>query len=223
MKLVIIGYKDEKCSSTVGQFNALINPESYTHNHNIRLTKAKNLKMHENESYEATDPETVDFKLIFDGTGAIPGTNKNTVFDSIDRLKDVCYYYNGDEHRPNYLKLKWGDNFNRTKKGKKYFTCQLSSLKLTYKLFAPDGTPLRAEADLTFHEFRNAQTIVKAAGPRSPDLTHIRIVRQGDRLPTMCYEIYNDSSLYLQVAKVNKITNFRNIKPGQHISFPPLI
>ena len=222
-KLVIEGFTDEKCTASAGKFTALINPAEYSHSHSIKVTRREDEKTPVNESYDSTDPETVDFTLMFDSTGAIPGTKKDSVFDSIDSLKDVCYYYNGTIHRPNYLKLKWGENFKRTKKGEKYFTCQLKSLNISYKLFAPDGTPLRAEAKLSLSEFRDAKTIVAAAGAQSPDLTHIRLVRQGDRLPLMCYEIYNDSSLYLQVAKVNNITNFRKIQPGQQIFFPPLI
>ncbi|MGB1241743.1 MAG: CIS tube protein [Chitinophagales bacterium] len=222
-KLKILGYKDEKCKAFVGEFKALINPSEYSHAHSIKTENRKDLKMPTNDSYDSTNPETVDFTLIFDGTGAIPGTAKKTVFDNIDKLKDICYYYNGTVHRPNYLKLQWGNNFKRTKKGAKYFTCQLKTLNISYKLFAPDGSPLRAEAKLSFSEFRDAKIIDKEAQTSSPDLTHIRLVRQGDRLPLMCYEIYNDSSVYLQVAKVNNITNFRKIQPGQQIFFPPLV
>ncbi|MFK7908709.1 MAG: hypothetical protein AB8B69_26510 [Chitinophagales bacterium] len=228
-KLTIESYDNENLSgSAKNKFKALINPASYTHSHSVQNTSTGNCNkkegatMPDNDSYTKTSPEVVKFTLIFDGTGAIPDTTKKTVFESIDKLKDTCYYYNGKIHRPNYLKLKWADNFNRVKTGSKYFTCQLTSMELSYKMFAPDGTPLRAEASLSFTEFRNSKTIVKAAAPSSPDLTHVRLVRQGDRLAMMCYEIYNDSSLYLQVAKANNLTNFRNIQPGQQLFFPPL-
>ena len=222
-KLTIIGFKNEECTSKVGQFKAFVNPTSYDHKHKINTKRREDQKMHLNDSYVSTEPETVSFKLIFDGTGILPNSTKNTVFERIDKLKDICYYYNGKIHRPNYLKLVWGNNFSRTKTGTKNFTCQLSSLDVSYKLFAPDGSPLRAEASLTFTEFRNSKTIARTAAPSSPDLTHIRVVRQGDRLPLMCYEIYNDSSVYLQVAKANNITNFRELEPGQQIFFPPLV
>lgn len=228
-KLTIEAYDNENLTGKAkNKFVAQINPESYSQSHSIADTgegkrkKKKGKALPQNEAYKHTSPEQVKFKLIFDGTGAIPNSTKDTVFQKIDSLKDTCYYYNGKIHRPSYLKLKWANNFNRVKTGSKYFTCQLSSMELSYKMFTPDGIPLRAEADLTFKEFRNSQTIVKAAAPSSPDLTHVRIIRQGDRLPLMCYEIYNDSSLYLQVAKANDITNFRHIQPGQEIFFPPL-
>lgn len=228
-KLTIEAYDNENLTGKAKhKFIAQINPDGYSHSHTVKNTgdgkcnTNKGQMLPQNEPYKHTSPETVNFKLVFDGTGAVPKSTRDTVFKQIDKLKDTCYYYNGKIHRPSYLKLKWANNFNRVKTGSKYFTCQLTSMKLAYKMFTPDGIPLRAEADLTFQEFRNAQTIVEAAAPSSPDLTHIRLVRQGDRLPLMCYEIYNDSSLYLQVAKANNITNFRYIQPGQQIFFPPL-
>ena len=38
----------------------------------------------------------------------------------------------------------------------------------------------------------------------------------------MAFRIYGDASLYLEVARVNKLNDFRNIKAGDRISFPPL-
>ena len=59
------------------------------------------------------------------------------------------------------------------------------------------------------------------AGKNSSDLTHIRVVQAGDNLPLMCFRIYGDSSFYIKVAKFNKLNDFRDIKPGDHITFPP--
>jgi nucleoid-associated protein YgaU len=56
----------------------------------------------------------------------------------------------------------------------------------------------------------------------SPDLTHYRIVKAGDNLPLMTQRIYGDPKYYLEVARVNKLVNFRNLKPGQAIYFPPI-
>jgi nucleoid-associated protein YgaU len=38
----------------------------------------------------------------------------------------------------------------------------------------------------------------------------------------LCYKIYGSSNYYLQVAKVNKLSSFRNISPGDEIIFPPI-
>jgi nucleoid-associated protein YgaU len=53
-------------------------------------------------------------------------------------------------------------------------------------------------------------------------MTHRRTVVAGDTLPLMCFQIYQDSTRYLDVARHNKLNDFRNLEPGQQIFFPPL-
>ena len=60
------------------------------------------------------------------------------------------------------------------------------------------------------------------AQDQSPDLTHLRVIKAGDKLPVLCNEIYGDPRLYLRVAQANGIDDFRNILPGMRIFFPPL-
>jgi nucleoid-associated protein YgaU len=49
----------------------------------------------------------------------------------------------------------------------------------------------------------------------------VRIVKEGDTLPSMVYKIYGDYKYYLEVAKVNGLNDFRNLQPGKQIFFPP--
>ena len=60
------------------------------------------------------------------------------------------------------------------------------------------------------------------AQDQSPDLTHICLIKVGDTLPNLCYQIYGDPNYYLEVARANQIDNFRNLTPGTKIFFPPL-
>jgi len=48
------------------------------------------------------------------------------------------------------------------------------------------------------------------------------MVKEGDNLPLMTYRIYGDPKYYLEVAKANGIANFRKLKAGQMIVFPPI-
>jgi nucleoid-associated protein YgaU len=38
----------------------------------------------------------------------------------------------------------------------------------------------------------------------------------------MSYQIYGDSSYYMEIARVNKLANINAIKPGDQLYFPPL-
>jgi nucleoid-associated protein YgaU len=47
-------------------------------------------------------------------------------------------------------------------------------------------------------------------------------VRDGDTLPLLCQRVYNDCGRYLEVARANKLANFRDLQPGTWLRFPPL-
>ena len=57
---------------------------------------------------------------------------------------------------------------------------------------------------------------------KSPDLTHIRTVQSGDTLPLLAKAMYGSSRYYLVVAEANGLDDFRNLKPGTKLFFPPL-
>jgi nucleoid-associated protein YgaU len=95
-------------------------------------------------------------------------------------------------------------------------------MDITFKLFSPDGKPLRATANAKFTGFIEDNLRTAIENNSSPDLTHVRIVTEGDTLPLMTHRIYGDSKYYLEVAKANRISNFRKLRVGQQIFFPPI-
>ena len=121
--------------------------------------------------------------------------------------------HDGEIHRPRYLKLSWGSLISK---------CVLKSAEITYNLFKPDGTPLRAKIACNFSENIEDKKRTAQEGKNSPDLTHQRQVQEGDTLPLMTYRIYGDPSYYLKVARFNNLTNFRQLEVGRTLYFPPL-
>lgn len=218
-KLTITAFEDDQFTTKVKSLKplkVLINPESYKRNYNMlsseevtRVTTA-NQEVIERKIIEPK-AETFALDIWFDGTGAIPGSKD--VFTEIEKLKDIALRYNGKIHSVNFIKINWGTLV---------FKGQMTELKVDYQLFQPDGTPLRAKASANFKQIIDAKTKEEMKLRSSPDLTHVRIVRDGDTLPLMCYRIYKSSKYYLQVALVNGLANFTDLKPGQKIVFPPL-
>ncbi len=96
-------------------------------------------------------------------------------------------------------------------------------MNIDYKLFNPNGSPIRAVVKVKFISATDAELTAAKENKKSPDLTHVRMVKEGDTLPLMTFRIYGDSKYYLEVAKANKIQNFRKLKVGQEIFFPPII
>lgn len=213
-KLTIFAYADEKYSSRASgthEFSLQINPETFTHNHSTSFNPAPTTDTAGSTTkYNSIEPESVSFSFYLDGTGVV---SRLDVSDAIRDFKKVAYKYNGKIHSPNYLLLLWGDFL---------FKCRLTKLDIEYTLFDTDGLPLRAKLTPSFEQFLSPDDIVKLSAKNSPDMTHLREAAVGDTLPLMCQRIYGDSRHYLMVANYNGLTQFRDLKPGQTIVFPPL-
>lgn len=218
-KLMIKAYSDPRLSESdyIDTFDALINPEKYTLGYKTEYqstegqgNSAPTLQFVHSESSE------MEFEFLFDRSGVFPeyqNDNQDGVEEDIRNFKKIVFQYNGDIHKPNYLKINWGTlDFN----------CVLLELNIEYKLFRPDGKPIRALAKAKFRSFIDEDLRVATENASSPDLTHVRTVKEGDTLPLMTHRIYGDSRYYLEVAKANKISNFRKLRVGQEIVFPPL-
>ena len=222
-KMKILAFLDPTFNAKDDEFMVMLNPGNYTLNYEVKFAENQTPGTSGHElKFDKIKPQKLDFEFLFDRTGAIVDTisisNPNSsdndgVQKDIDKLREVTLGYDGNIHRTRFLILSWG---------KLLFKCCLTSLSINYKLFRPDGVPLRATARATFEEFREEEQRVREENNNSPDLTHIRTVKQGDTLPLMCHKIYGDSAMYLQVAEVNEITNFRNLETGQKIFFPPI-
>ena len=56
----------------------------------------------------------------------------------------------------------------------------------------------------------------------SPDLTHFRVVKAGDTLPLMAQQHYGAPGFVGLVVAANNLKNFRTLKVGQELYFPPI-
>ena len=152
------------------------------------------------------------FELLFDATGAIDNSPANLT-DAISDFQQVVYNYDGAIHEPRYLKLYWG---------KLSFGARLTSLTLNYTLFAPNGTPLRARADVSFSCDQDPATIKRIEDNQSPDITHRVVTKGGDTLTGVSFNVYGDTKYYIQLAHLNGLVDFRRIPAGTVLMCPPL-
>jgi nucleoid-associated protein YgaU len=218
-KLTITAYSDSGFKSQVGQpFSVWVNPASYTHTKQITYNdRQAQGSSGPSPEFNRVQQEEVSFELLFDATGVIPvpqgQSYANGIADGISQLTTLIATVNGTIHSPNYLILAWAQL---------QFQCVLQSMNLSYTLFKPDGTPLRAKAQCTFLSYQSETQLAQEAGLESPDVSHLVTVRAGDTLPLLCYNIYGDSGYYREVAGTNGLLDFRNVPPGTQLLFPPL-
>jgi hypothetical protein len=212
-KLLIKAYdKPDYSGDPISQFESFINPNEITLAYELEWDAAQGSGTTGSRmNFKKMKPGDLSLTFFVDGTGA--NGNAIDVQQKVEEFQTVTGY-NGAIHRPNYLKVTWG-----TLQVKR---CVLKSVSIAYKLFKPDGVPLRAVITATFADNSDDQTRVALAQDESPDLTHARLVKGGDNLPAMCFQIYGDPRYYLEVARANRIDNFRQLTPGTKIFFPPL-
>lgn len=219
-KMLILAFEDSKSAETGGtkeakdKFEALINPESYTLEYKVKTSDGQGQGTSGAQiKFEYTLPEELTFEFLFDNTGIIDGKpNPNGVADEVKHFREMLTGYQGSSHEPYHLKLVWGDLV---------FKGRAIELSITHKLFNPDGQPIRTVAKVKFKKSVEDKKRAQKEKARSADLTHVRKVKMGDNLPLLCFRIYGDPQHYLEVARVNGLYNFRSLKPGMDLSFPP--
>lgn len=213
-KLKIEAYGDAQFQDRVmPDFVALFNPTVYGLKHEIQYSEERaSGATGSPQKFQSIKPREFSMEFMFDGTGVATEGVVN-VSDKITEFLNVTGSFEGDQHRPKYLKVYWGDLLSK---------CVLKLAEVNYSLFDMDGKPLRAKIKADFTEAIDEATRVAREDRNSPDLTHQRIVKAGDTLPLMCFKIYGDSKFYLHVADYNGINNFRRLQIGREIHFPPI-
>ena len=220
-RLTIRAFKDEEFKQQDGDdFVVWMNPQSYQRSLNVKTTEAKEINATgSSPTYMKLGEETIAFKLIFDTTGLVLtplGSNvmpADGVVALIEPLIEKIAKVPSERTRPNFVQLSWAQLQAR---------CVLTSMSVDYKLFRPNGTPIRAEASLSFTAFTSAVALSRSAGVESKDTTRFVTVVQGDSLPALCAKIYGSSDYFLSIARYNNIFSFRSLKTGTQLTFPPL-
>lgn len=215
-KMRIFAYNDPEMGDQhqVGEpFTAMMNPETYSIEAKMEFNTSQGHGTSGSQPrFELKLPEEMSFEFLFDNTGIIDGVATENLSSKIQDFSLFLMGYDGQSHEPKFFKLAWGTLV---------FKGRCTALLINYKLFNPDGAPIRAICKVTFKEFREENLRVAQENNRSPDLTHRRVVKKGDTLPLMCWRIYGDSRHYIEVARANGFTNFRDLAPGTTVLFPP--
>lgn len=215
-KMKITAYTD-------GDFNSVYkpalelptNPEKVKLSKGIRYAEDKQLgSLNGANSYVRYQPETLYFECLLDVTNAMEDDDgKDPVHNTVNALEARLYDYNTEAHRPSFVKVEYGDIT---------FFGQLKTLETEYALFNPSGLPLRAELKVTLTGYCSQKEEKKHFSKRSPDVSRLVTLKEGQTLAALCYEIYGDALLVGQVARFNNLNGYRNVPAGTQLLMPML-
>ena len=195
-------------------FLAMFNPEHFSVRQEIDWNRRNPPgSSGDNVNYGKTKARTFSVELMIDGTGVNTNGVKIPVPAQVALFRAATTNVQGLIHQPAFLIVQYGLFI---------CTCVLESSSVDYTMFDFTGLPIRAKITAAFKE-RTVPTLSNILDMlSSPDLTHEKTVQQGDILPLLTYQTYNNQYYYLQVAKVNKLKNFRKLKAGSKLIFPPI-
>jgi hypothetical protein len=227
-KMVIVPFFEigkKKVEIPFPGYSVMYNPEK------LSVTHGNDFDQNATTSTGVTDAKflgrrakTLSLELFFDGTG-VSASNKKSIIPSFNKLlpADVDIQVQaflkmaitpkGSFHRPSFLMFVWGTFF---------FPGVVNTATVNYTLFDSGGRPLRARVNLSITEHFKNEKLKKVLGFLSPDLTQSRIVKAGDTLVNLAHEMYHDETLFMELARVNNLRNYRKLTPGQTLIFPPI-
>jgi hypothetical protein len=201
----------------VGDFVLPINPENMTRNFKIERDNSQaGGNQHNSSKYDKTKSEDLKFDFILDNTNTVENYYYGgiPVPTQIGSFLSVAYDLKSDTHQPNKVKIIWGKDF--------VFDCVLESLNITYNLFSLSGEVLRAKLSVSFTGFVSNEKRVRIEGKLDGALTKVVPLLSEERITDVTQKVYQNKNLFMQVAKINNIVNFRGLIPGNNLTLPPI-
>ena len=102
------------------------------------------------------------------------------------------------------------------------FTGVITSLREKMTLFSESGVRLRARFAISFKSYKSAEVQLRDLKLSSPDRSHARVLREGETLAHIAYEVYGDPRMWRPIALANGIERPRFIEPGTPLWIPAL-
>ncbi len=212
-KLIIEAYADaEYGGSPKDTFEVMFNPDNYSVKYAVEYEEDQGKGTSGlPQKYKQSKPVEFSLDFTIDGTGA--AAEQVEVIDEVRHFLKVVQEYDGEIHRPPYLKVAWGTLL---------FNCVFKGANVKYTLFRPSGAPLRAAISASFLGTVDDTKRVAEERASSPDLARYHTVQDNETLPLLCHRYYGSARHYLAVARVNGLNDFRSLITGERLLFPPI-
>jgi hypothetical protein len=175
--------------------------------------KAKNNSDVPHFEFIKAGPQSLKLNLVFDTFEE--GQDVSRITNKLWKLMESKTRKQGKKVKkvpPPFVAFEWGV-FR--------FAAVITSMTQKFTLFLHDGTPVRAQVDVSFTQHKDLgdypnQNPTSGGGPDE----RVRTVIAGDRLDTIAFEQYGDASRWRSIAERNHITNPLALRPGTQLAIP---
>jgi nucleoid-associated protein YgaU len=188
----------------------LFNPEEYTLSKEINYARAGVLGLTSPiTQFVHGNAETLDMDLFLDTYEDRPPRD---VRDLVKRITDLMAV-KPSLHAPPPVVFTWGSLA---------FVGVLVKASQRYVMFRPDGVPVRARLQVSFHEYKNVALEAKEVKRETADYSKFHRVVQGETLSGIAGTVFEDPRLWRAIAVHNQIDDPRQLYAGQQLLIPQL-
>jgi hypothetical protein len=166
------------------------------------------------------NPATLTMELLFDTyqNARNGSSSKDVRAEYINKLWAMMSVDKSLKHkktqkaRPPKVQFTWGKAWS--------FEAVLTSLSVKFTLFLPNGTPVRATANVSFQQVADTKDLPQ--NPTSGGIGGERVwtVAPGDRLDRIAHVEYGDTSQWRLIAEANGLDGLRRLVPGSTLVIP---
>lgn len=198
----------------------LFNPEEYTVSRENNFAQAAIPGLSAPIlQFVAGNMQTLEMELFLDsyeehreGSRVLNGARED-VRRLVQKLTDLMNI-NAATHAPPVLLFTWASLS---------FTCVLAKATQRFTMFLPDGTPVRAKVQASFHQFANIDLEAKEIKRETADYSKRYVVGQGETLATIAWKEYGDPRDWRPIALANAIDDpHRDLTIGRSLRLPKL-
>jgi hypothetical protein len=166
--------------------------------------------------FTGAGPQTVQMEIWFDAWDAPNADVTGSIKTLFEWTKPTPQSVERGLPRPPVLGFEWGSN--RVLSDLQVF---LKTVNAKYVLFKPDGTPIRASANITLEEVpEDPPRQNPTSGARESRRT--RLLNEGDSLHSVAFGEYGDAGLWRGLAAFNDIDDPLRVVAGTRILVPTI-
>ncbi len=217
-KAELIAYTKPDLASVHKKVVFWVNPET------IQTTKETQLK----EEAAAQGVTEKKYSLTYPVCLTIPDiwfdcydTRESVRKKYINDLESMLDYIPATHHLPVCV-FNWGQFTQGADVITKY-KFYITKCDVTYTLFLPDGTPVRAKVKLSLEQILPKPEEMKNNPKESPDHAKLYTVKKGDTLQGIAQAEYEDPGEWRRIAKTNGIDDPLELRPGMKLLVPPIL